>query len=54
MRFEDFYWFDIERYLENDGLLMIVLRSCEQHAFLSLFTDVKIPLAIAEAASKES
>lgn len=54
MRFEDLNWFDVESYLEKDDRLMIVLGSCEQHAYLSLLTDVKIPLAIAEAASKKS
>jgi creatinine amidohydrolase len=33
---------------------MVVLGSCEQHAYLSLLTDVKIPLALADAASQQS
>ena len=53
MRFADLNWFDIEKYLEQDDRLIIVLGACEQHAYLSLTTDVKIPLALAEAASKQ-
>jgi creatinine amidohydrolase len=33
---------------------MLVLGSTEQHAYLSLLTDVKIPLALADAASQQS
>ncbi|MGD2157957.1 MAG: creatininase family protein [Anaerolineales bacterium] len=54
MRFADLNWFDVERYLEEDDRLMLVLGSCEQHGYLSLLTDVKIPLALADAASKDS
>ena len=54
MRFADLNWFDIEKYLEQDDRLMIVLGACEQHAYLSLSTDVKIPLALAETASKQT
>jgi len=51
MRLEDLNWMDVERYLQQDNRLMLVLGSCEQHAYLSLLTDVKIPLALADAAS---
>lgn len=54
MRFEDLNWFDIERYLENDDRLLLVLGACEQHGYLSLQTDVRIPLALADAASQKS
>ncbi len=53
MRFEELNWFDIEAYLENDDRMMLVLGSCEQHGYLSLLTDVKIPLALADAASQQ-
>jgi creatinine amidohydrolase len=52
MRYEDLNWFDIERYLEGDNRILLVLGSCEQHGYLSLTTDVKIPSAIADAASQ--
>lgn len=54
MRLEDLNWMDVERYLKIDDRLMIVLGACEQHAYLSLLTDTKIPLALAEAASQTS
>jgi len=54
MRFEDLNWFDVESYLEKDDRLMLVIGACEQHAYLSLLTDVKIPLALADAASKQT
>jgi len=54
MRFSDLNWFDVENYLEYDDRLMLVLGSCEQHGYLSLLTDTKIPLALADAASKKN
>jgi creatinine amidohydrolase len=52
MRYEDLNWMDVERYLEHDDRLMLVLGACEQHGYLSLTTDVRIPLALADAASE--
>ena len=54
MRFEELNWFDVESYLETDDRLILVIGSCEQHAYLSLLTDVKIPFALAEAASQKT
>jgi creatinine amidohydrolase len=54
MRFEDLAWFDVERYLQTDNRLMLVLGACEQHGYLSLLTDSKIPLALADAASQKT
>ena len=54
MRIEELNWFDIEEYLKTDDRIIIVLGACEQHGYLSLLTDVKIPLAFADAASKRS
>lgn len=54
MRLEDLNWFDVERYLQQDDRLMLVLGSCEQHAYLSMLTDVKVPQALADAASQKS
>jgi creatinine amidohydrolase len=54
MRFEDLSWFDIEKYLLNDDRLILVLGACEQHGYLSLMSDSKIPLALADAASQQS
>jgi creatinine amidohydrolase len=54
MRFEDLNWMDVEHYLEKDTRIMLVLGSCEQHGYLSMLTDVRIPQALADAASQES
>jgi creatinine amidohydrolase len=54
MRLEELNWFDVESYLENEDRLMLVIGACEQHGYLSLLTDVKIPLALADAASQQS
>jgi creatinine amidohydrolase len=54
MRFEDLSWFDIQSYLEKDDRLMFVIGACEQHAYLSLLSDVKIPLALADAAGQKT
>jgi len=54
MRFSDLNWFDVEKYLYSDDRLMLVVGSCEQHGYLSLLTDVKIPLSLAEVASKQT
>ncbi len=54
MRFEDLSWMDLEKYLAGDDRLMLVLGACEQHAYLSLLTDVKIPLALADLASRQT
>jgi len=52
MRIEDLNWMDVEEYLKNDDRLMLVVGACEQHGYLSMLSDVKIPLALADAASK--
>ena len=54
MRMEELNWFDVEEYLQQDDRLMLVIGSCEQHAYLSLLADVKIPLALADAASEKT
>jgi len=54
MRLEDLNWMDVERYLEQDDRLILILGACEQHAYLSLLTDIKIPMALADSASKQT
>ena len=54
MRIEDLNWMDVEEYLKHDDRLMLVIGACEQHGYLSLLSDVKIPLALADAASKRT
>lgn len=54
MRIDELNWMDVEKYLAQDDRLMLVLGACEQHGYLSLLTDVHIPLAFADAASQQS
>ena len=54
MRIEEMNWMDVEEYLQHDDRLMLVVGACEQHGYLSLLSDVKIPLALADAASKQT
>ncbi len=54
MTIENLNWMDVENYLLHEDRLILVLGACEQHGYLSLLTDAKIPLALAEKASKET
>ncbi|HWQ45693.1 MAG TPA: creatininase family protein [Longilinea sp.] len=54
MRIEDLNWMDVEKYLQHEDRLIFVLGSCEEHGYLSLLTDSRIPAALADAASKLS
>jgi creatinine amidohydrolase len=50
MLFEKMCWMDVEDYLKHDDRVVMIIGSCEQHAYLSLATDVLEPLEIAKAA----
>lgn len=54
MDFADLNWMDVERYLQHDDRVILVVGATEQHAYLSLTTDNQIPLNIARAAAKRS
>jgi creatinine amidohydrolase len=54
MRLGEQNWMEIESYLKKDDRVMLVIGATEQHGFLSVLADVKIPLALADAASQES
>lgn len=54
MRLGEMNWMEVENYLKKDDRLLIVLGATEQHGFLCTSTDVKIPLALADAASQQS
>ena len=54
MRFEDLNWMDVESYLQHDDRLILVTGACEQHGYLSLHTDQRIPLALATAAAERA
>jgi creatinine amidohydrolase len=40
---------DVERYLETDNRILLIIGATEQHAYLSLMTDILIPSRIALA-----
>jgi len=50
MHFEDMNRMDVESYLAHDDRIVVITGACEQHAYLSLLTDIRVPLAIARAA----
>jgi creatinine amidohydrolase len=52
MHLHDMNWMDVERYLEKDTRILLITGATEQHAFLSLLTDILIPLRIAEAVAQ--
>ena len=52
MHLADLNWMDIERYLEQDDRIILITGATEQHAYLSLLTDIKIPQAIAGAVAE--
>ncbi|MBZ0274911.1 MAG: creatininase family protein [Anaerolineae bacterium] len=52
MRLEDLNWMDVERYLEQDDRIILITGATEQHAYLSLMTDILIPSKIALAAAE--
>jgi creatinine amidohydrolase len=54
MRIEDLNWMDVEEYLKQDDRLILVVGACEQHGYLSLLSDVKIPSALADAVSQKT
>ena len=54
MRIDDLNWMDVEEYLKHDDRLILVIGACEQHGYLSLLSDTKIPLALADAASQQT
>jgi creatinine amidohydrolase len=54
MRIEDLNWMDVEAYLKHDDRLILVTGATEQHGYLSLLTDIKIPMALADSASQQT
>ena len=43
-------WMQVEAYLRRDDRVVVVTGSCEQHGYLSVQADVRVPLAVAETA----
>lgn len=52
MRLEDLNWMDVESYLQTDDRIILITGAAEQHAYLSLLTDILIPSKIALAAAE--
>ena len=52
MRLQDLNWMDVERYLQRDNRIILVTGATEQHAYLSLVTDVLVPSRIALAVAE--
>jgi len=50
MLFEDLNWMQVEEYLKYNDRVVLITAACEQHAYLSLLTDVRVPLEIAKVA----
>jgi creatinine amidohydrolase len=54
MLLADMNWLAVDEYLKLDDRIVVITGSCEQHAYLSLATDIRIPLAVArEACERE-
>lgn len=51
MEFAELSWMDVEDYLQRDDRVILPVGTTEQHGYLSLLTDVRIPMALANAAS---
>jgi creatinine amidohydrolase len=51
MQFRDLNWMDVERYLQQDDRILLVIGSTEQHSYMSLAADVEIPMHLALAAA---
>lgn len=54
MRLQDLTWMDVERYLEQDDRIILITGATEQHAHLSLLTDILIPSRMAMAAAERT
>jgi creatinine amidohydrolase len=54
MRLEDTNWMGVEAYLQHDDRVMLILGSTEQHGYLSLAADTRIPQVLADAASEKT
>jgi creatinine amidohydrolase len=52
MRLRDLNWMDVERYLDKDDRIILITGATEQHAHLSLLTDILIPERIALAVTE--
>ncbi|MCC6802618.1 MAG: creatininase family protein, partial [Anaerolineae bacterium] len=49
---QDLNWMDVEHYLEHDNRIILITGATEQHAYLSLMTDILIPTRLAFAVAE--
>jgi creatinine amidohydrolase len=54
MLFADLNWMDVESYLQHDDRVILITGATEQHAYLSLMTDIRIPLSLATAVAQRT
>ncbi len=54
MRLQDLNWMDVERYLQQDNRIILITGATEQHAYLSLLTDILVPSRIALAVAERT
>lgn len=52
MHLQDLNWMDVERYLAQDTRIILITGATEQHAYLSLMTDILIPSRLALAVAE--
>jgi creatinine amidohydrolase len=52
MQLQDLNWMDVNRYLQADDRIILVTGATEQHAYVSLLTDILIPLRLAQAVAE--
>jgi creatinine amidohydrolase len=50
LRFENMSWMDVAAYLERDDRVVVTTGACEQHGYMSLLTDIRIPMELAQVA----
>lgn len=53
MEFQELNWMDVERYLQRDDRVVLVTGACEEHGYLSLLADIRVPLEIARVACRQ-
>ena len=54
MNLGEMNWMEVEQYLKKEDRVMVVIGATEQHGYIELDADVKIPQRLAEAASLHS
>jgi creatinine amidohydrolase len=54
MNLGEMNWMEVEQYLKTDDRVMVVIGATEQHGYIELDADAKIPLKLAEAASAQT